>query len=284
MITLEPPGTSARRAFATCIGRVRNPALATRLAAATHTVINESREFDRAARRGRVHQVETQDVVAPDVTVDEMEKVYTQRMAKAGSPGRGIYDEIFASSPGGRCPLCTQRSVAGLDHYLPKAHYPALAVSPLNLVPACSDCNKAKLDARPRTPEEVPLHPYYDNLGEEIWLEANVIETAPAAVRFTVASPAGWSDVLTARVTRHFRTLGLGRLFAAEAADELVNVRHQLLMIQMADPNDAVRDELVRRATSCAVARPNGWRAATYRAWHQSDWFCDSGFLPAGRL
>lgn len=154
---------------------------------------------------------------------------------------------------------------------------------PLNLVPACSDCNKAKLDARPATIEDVPLHPYYDDLGEAIWLQATVMESAPAAVRFGITRPAGWDDTLAARVANHFRTLGLGRLFASEAADELVNVRHQLAMLRNADSDDAVREELGRRMASCAVARPNGWRAATYRAWHGSDWFCDGGFLLTGR-
>jgi hypothetical protein len=282
MLTLKAPVTSAQRAFTTCIGGVRNPVLAARLAAATPAVVEASREFDRAARLGSLHLVATHDIVAPDVTVVEMEKVYTQRMAKADSPGRDMYDEIFASSPGGRCPLCTQRSVASLDHYLPKAYYPALAVTPCNLVPACSDCNKAKLGARPVTPEQVSLHPYYDDLGDEIWLQSTVVETAPAAVTFAVVRPAGWDDLLSTRVARHFRTLGLGRLFAAEAADELVNVRHQLTMLRTADADEAVRDELARRAASCGVARPNGWRAATYRAWHESDWFCDGGFQSAG--
>lgn len=219
--------------------------------------------------------------VDPDITVGEMEKVYTQRMAKSGAPGRDIYDEIFASSPAGRCPLCMQRSVATLDHHLPKAFFPSLAVAPLNLVPACSDCNRAKLDAIATTAEEIPLHPYYDELGDGIWLSAIVIECRPTALRFVITRPAGWSDILSARVDSHFRSLGLAALFASEAAEELVNIRHQLSMLRDADRIDGVRFEMERRAASCAEARPNGWRTAAYRAWFGSDWFCDGGFLPA---
>jgi hypothetical protein len=210
-----------------------------------------------------------------------MEKVYTQRMAKMGAPGRDIYDEIFASSPQGRCPLCTQRSVATLDHHLPKAHFPALAVAPLNLIPACSDCNKAKLASVPTRAEEVPLHPYYDDLGDEVWLRAMVVERQPTALRFRVVTPAAWTAVLSARVENHFRALGLAALYASEAAEELINFRHQLHMLQDADPESGVRDELTRRANSCALGRPNGWRAATYRAWSESEWFCGGGFEPA---
>ena len=76
-----------------------------------------------------------------------MVRVYDGRMAAQGSPGRTIYDAIKLASPNGLCPLCGQRVVATLDHYLPKSRYAALAVNPANLIPACSDCNKAKSDA-----------------------------------------------------------------------------------------------------------------------------------------
>jgi len=283
MWPLQRPVHSARSTFNTCISRIRNPGLAARLAAATDSVVAASREFDQAARGGTLHQIAAQNVVAPDVTVGEMEKVYTQRMAKIGSPGRDIYDEIFSASPQGRCPLCTQRFVTTLDHHLPKARFPALAVAPLNLVPACSDCNKAKLTAVPTRAEEVSLHPYYDDLGDEIWLHARVIERRPTAVRFSIVAPPGWNAVLSARVSHHFRTLGLAVLFASEAAEELINIRHQLTTLSAADPVDGVRRELRRRADSSAAARPNGWRTATYRAWHDSDWFCGGGFEVAGQ-
>src|SRR5947209_2163467 len=176
MWSIEPPAHSARSTFTTCISRVQNAGLAARLEAATDSVVEASDEYDNAARHGAIHQIATHDIVTPDITVEEMEKVYVQRMAKLRAPGRDIYDEIFSSSPQGRCPLCTQRLVTTLDHHLPKAHYPSLAVAPINLVPSCSDCNKAKLASVPRSAEEVGLHPYYDELGDEVWLHGKVLE------------------------------------------------------------------------------------------------------------
>jgi hypothetical protein len=278
MQSLPKPGYSARLAYMICIGRVGNPGLAARLGAAAPSVVKASLAFDGAAARHTLHQIQPAAVVAPDVTTEEMGKVYTQRMAKKGAPGREIYDEIFASSPQGRCPLCAHRSVTTLDHHLPKAHYPALAVAPLNLVPACSDCNKAKLDSIPTCAEEVALHPYYDDLGQDLWLVAHVRETGPSALRFTVVAPGAWDVVLVARVTNHFRCLGLGKLYASQAAEELINIRHQLIMISASDELKGVRSELERRAVSCETGRPNGWRAAAYRAWCESDWFCNDGF------
>ena len=278
MWPLERPKHSARSSYTTCISRVRNAGLAARLGAATTTVVDASTAFDHAAARGALHQIPITATVAPDITTEEMSKVYTQRMAKNGAPGRDIYDDIFGASPQGRCPLCGQRPVAALDHHLPKAHYPALAVAPLNLLPACSDCNKAKLDAIPTCAEEVALHPYYDDLGDDVWLVARVVERRPTALRFTVVAPTAWSPVLAARVLNHFRNLGLAALYASEAAEELINIRHQLILLKASGAAAGVRDELQRRALSCATGRQNGWRAAAYRAWHASKWFCDGGF------
>lgn len=257
---------------------VRNAGLSARLIAATPTIVSSSNAFDLAAAQGTLHEIPLSAIVAPDITTEEMGKVYTQRMATNGAPGRDIYDEIFGSSPQGRCPLCAQRPVATLDHHLPKAHYPALAVAPLNLLPACSDCNKAKLDAIPTRAEEVALHPYYDDLGDDVWLVARVVESHPTALRFRVATPAAWSPVFAARVLNHFRSLGLAALYASEAAEELINIRHQLVTLKASGAAAGVRDELQRRALSSALGRQNGWRAAAYSAWQASNWFCDGGF------
>lgn len=278
MWTLGRPTRSAQSVFNTCISKVRDQELSARLAAAAPAIETASAQFDQAARRNRLHHIVPHDVVAPDITGKEMEKVYTQRMAKSGAPGRGIYDKIFASAPAGRCPLCMQRGVATLDHHLPKAHYPALAVAPVNLIPACSDCNKAKRDAVPAAAEHVPLHPYYDDLGSDIWLTATVLERRPTALRFGVTRACTWDDMLYARVNHHFRSLGLAALFASEAAEELLNIRHQLKILREVNPENGVRAELKRRAESCAAGRSNGWRSAAYRAWSESEWFCDGGF------
>ena len=111
-------------------------------------------------------------------------------------------------------------------------------------------------------------------------MTATVIELRPTALRFQVRRSGTWDDTLFARVNNHFRTLGLAALFASEAAEELLHIRHQLEILYDADPENGVRAELERRAASCAAARSNGWRSAAYRAWSESDWFCAGGFLP----
>ena len=278
MIKLDRPIQDAKDVFVTCISRVRDAQLKARLEGVTQAVVDASAEFDDAATHTRLHQIATQNLVGGVVTQAEMEAVYTQRMAKKGSPGRDVYDALFTSAPQGKCPLCGHRTVSTLDHHLPQAHYPALAVAPLNLVPACGDCNKSKLASVPANANEETLHPYFDDIDGDRWLAAEVVLARPAALRFFVEAPAHWSARLRSRVERHFQTFGLGRLYSSEAADELLNIRHQLRTMHERGGVALVQLELRERAKSCQQARRNGWRTAMYQAFADSDWFCDGGF------
>lgn len=278
MIKLDRPLLDAEEVFTACTSRIRDQDLRQRMADVTDDIVNASEEFDDAATHNRLHQIARQALVGGQVTKAEMEAVYTNRMAKKGAPGRAAYDTLFTSAPQGRCPLCGHRMVSTLDHHLPKAHYPALAVAPLNLVPACGDCNKAKLACIPTTASEETLHPYFDDITGDRWLYADVVEKDPAALRFFVDAPAHWSAVLAARVGLHFRTLGLAKLYAAEAADELLNIRHQLKIIHAAGGAAMVRAEMEGRRQSSSVVRANGWRTITFEAFSESAWFCNGGF------
>lgn len=278
MIKMDAPDLLPGDVFAACISRIRDPRLKLKMESIAHLVVAASADFDRLATQTRLHQFVRQAVVGGVVSTAEMEAVYTQRMAKKSAPGRDAYDELFISALNGKCPLCGHRTVSTLDHHLPKAHYPVLAVVPLNLVPACGDCNKSKLAVLPTSPNQETLHPYYDNVDGDRWLFAEVVVSTPAALRYRVQAPAHWSVVLADRVALHFKTLGLGALYSAESADELMNIRGQLETIHAAGGSALVETELRERATSCRRARMNGWRTAAFEALADSAWFCDGGF------
>lgn len=281
MLKLDRPQYSAEDTFTTCISRVRLPALKAKLAAATQAIRDASDAYVAAAEAQALDQIVRDPLVNGTVTTAEMEAVYTGRMATQNGPGRAIYDNIFAAAKG-RCPLCAHRTVTTLDHHLPKAHYPALAVVPVNLVPACGDCNKAKLASVPHAPEDVSIHPYFDDVTEERWLYADVVEVVPASVRFRVEPSSAWDPLLAERVRRHFRRLKLSSLYGSEAAEELLNIRHLLIGLQASGGADHVRAYLEEYAASCLTGRLNGWRAAAYEAWAESDWFCEGGFAAVG--
>lgn len=164
-----------------------------------------------------------------------------------------------------------------LDHHLPKSKFPALAVTPSNLIPACSDCNKSKLASSPHTEEEQTFHPYFDDFGHAPWLHAEVVQGSPPMLRFSVKPPTTWPTLWGARACHHFRTFGLGKLYMAQAAQELVNVQYHLTKLLEQTGAMAVRAHLAEQALSREKANPNSWQTAMYKALCESAWFCTTG-------
>jgi hypothetical protein len=278
MWRVERPTISAEDAFETCISRIRDAGLKQRMEDITASVVASAVAYDAAAEQAQLHTTAVHAGVNGSVTTQEMTRLYDGRMAAAKSPGRGIYDALIASAEHGRCPFCGHRVVSTLDHVLPKAHYPALAVAPDNLVPSCADCNKTKHD-QPLTDESAQyIHPYYDDIESELWLRAEVLETAPASVRFFVQPFDEWPDILGQRVENHFTRLGLGKLYSSQAAQELVSIRYQVNALHNRLGAEGVKQFLTESHTSRACARTNSWQTAFYAALSECDWYCDGGF------
>lgn len=277
MRTLPVPRISTEVSYNTTISRVADANLKHRLRSIVGDVVAASDGLVTAAAAGTVASIPPAAAVG-SVTAAELKAVYVQRFAKLSAPGRAFYDELITSAPNGKCPLCAHRDVATLDHFMPQVAHPALAVAPVNLVPACSDCNKAKLDQTPVSPETVTLHPYFDNVEAQEWLAAEVQQTAPASVRFRAEPPQEWPQVLAHRVVHHFSVFDLARLYAAQAAEELVNIRLDLETVFGVEGRPGVASHLAHMAASRAHAHTNSWQTATYKAFAASIWFCGGGF------
>lgn len=279
MIRIQRPPYPAQHVFATCISRIGNQDLKRRLTGATPDIVDASNNFDVAAANNLLHQIPQDDNIGGQVSGDEMVDVYNNGMLRRGAPGRAIYDALRSLAPNRTCPLCDHGIVATLDHHLPKTKYPALAVAPLNLVPACKDCNGAKRTTSPKTASDETLHPYYDNINGDRWLYGEVKQVGRgAAVKFFVQPPAGWTKVLAQRVDLHFRTFGLGDLYGIQAASELGTIRFDLQRIHSDLGKNGVREQMEERALSSRQNKLNDWHTATYEALAASDWFCDGGF------
>ncbi|MEU8251653.1 HNH endonuclease signature motif containing protein [Nonomuraea sp. NPDC048916] len=217
--------------------------------------------------------------VALEITSENLTKgLYEQRMAKAGSSGRAVYDRIKLAAPHGVCPLCGVRQVATLDHHLPRAKFAALSVVPLNLIPACYDCNRFKLDGRPSSESDQTLNPYFEDVSVSRWLRCQVIEGAPAVVRFFVEAPSDWSATLEERVRHHFATFRLGELYSYHAITELSSVRSLLRQILDAVGESTVRTYLAAQSWSAQADTLNSWKGAMYEALAANDWYCAGGF------
>lgn len=281
MLFLAKPSLSARITYEVSISRVNDGGLRARLQAAAPHIESETAIFESLADAGRSH--EFLHVASPGVTTGELVDVYDDRFARKEGPGRHIYDQLRISAPDAKCALCGHRDAKTLDHYLPKRHFANLVVAPLNLIPACRDCNFVKLNRVATTNADQTINPYFDQIDDsEVWMLATVVHSEPAAVRFDVACPPIWTPELVARVHKHFEVFELGSLYASQAAGELALRRRMFSEAFDAGGREGLRRLLLSFQRSAAGFRPNGWQAVLYTAWRLSDWFVDGGFRPTG--
>jgi hypothetical protein len=213
------------------------------------------------------------------LTQDELVTVYTYRMVNQERPGRAVYDAILARVPNQRCPLCGVGGVSSLDHHLPKAEFPTLAVVPTNLVPACGDCQAAKKSYYPKSADQHTLHPYFDDYDSVKWLKAKINQSEPLSFEFFADPGAPVSAVVLARFNTHLRVFKLLKLYASNAGSELSGAQGQLHRLLVNGGAGAVRDHCLEVADSWARVSLNSWRSAMYTAAAENNWFCQGGFM-----
>jgi hypothetical protein len=276
MRRLRVPTDTAKETFSTCISTTLPDNLKDRLKSVEPLIESSDVEYHARVINNTLHQMHSGVAQFNGaVTKGELIAVYKKKMALKKSPGRPIYDRLISSAPNGKCPLCTIGSVMTLDHVLPKFKYPALAVAPLNLVPACRDCNFAKKTQIPTRPEDIYLHPYFDNVENDTWLVA--IVSQPLAIKFDTQFPTGWSQLLQDRVRHHFDELGLAKLFGSNAANELSILEKRLeplLNISAGEVENYLRGE----ANAHSLTHLNSWQTAMYAALAHSTWYINGGF------
>lgn len=278
MRKLTKPEDAPLDVFNECISRIRDVNLKNRLKACAHEIELDSNEFDAKANRTELHTIQSKNMVANSVNVEEMKKVYTGRMAKKLTPGRPYYDKLISLPAFGRCPLCCQRTVSTLDHYLPKQHFPSLTVTPFNLIPACQDCNKVKGENAPSRPEEETLHPYYDDVENFVWVKASLLEEEPIGVNFYVDTSAIQNELLANRLENHFNIFKLNSLYSSHAAEEIASMERNFKNVFIDTGSDGLREFLAEIAESKMDLNPNSWQSALYTCLARNVWFYECYF------
>lgn len=273
MWNLPMPEYAALATYEQCTRGVRDADLRMRLDQARSSIGDADVIYKNTGVTGKLSDLAPEHFALPNLSSSEISRIYDGRLAAKKSPGRDIYNGIRSGSRKGKCPLCGHRDVATLDHYLPKSSYPALALNPVNLLPACTDCNKIKQSTIVDT-----LHPYFDNVETELWLQAEVVEQSPAAVRFYPVPPASWPISVADKVQGHFKVFNLGPLYSAQAARVIVGIRGRLVDLAGTPVADLVRNHLQAEADSWRLMDLNCWEAALYEALAESQWFCETGF------
>lgn len=282
MLKVPKPTLLSASVYSDCISVFQDVALRIRLEACKPMIADAEREFELKITKGLIHTIAHETIVNGNVTKDELKKVYSNQMVGSGI-GRIYYDKLLKAAKNDLCPLCAHRDATTLDHYLPKAKYPRLSVVPINLVPSCKDCNTGKLTSFPTTPEEETIHPYYDDIELDQWLEARVNRTTPLSVTFYVLHVPGWSNLLFDRTKNHLKAYKLDLLYSTQAGRELTARKQQLISNYTPQLGDAnVKKLLLDEAISRGTSNINSWQSALYRCLANDDWFCNGGFNQIG--
>lgn len=278
MRKLPKPVKKSSEILLLCTSRIRNQDLKSRLEACGEVLDQADKVYEERAGLTKLHLIQSELIVNGDVSREEMEKVYTNRLAKKDGPGRSYYNKVYSSTTNNKCPLCGHRVVTTLDHHLPKSKFPIYAISPVNLVPSCYDCNTVKLTHVSKTSLEEPLHPYFDNFEDKMWLLAEVVETKPACIKFYASQPNGMSDDEFERVKHHIKLLKLHSLYASNSAQELMNINYYITELHNSGGTKEVKNHLEKCFQSCKRVHLNSWETAFYYALSNSIWYYSGGY------
>ncbi len=276
MRTVARPEFEVGETFRKCNVGAHGADLRRRLELAVPDVEDGSEDFADHAEEQNSHLVARRSRLRGLLTGDELRAAY-RRMSGKRNRGRPVYDAIKLLPDNGTCPYCDHGTVSTLDHFLPKTHYPILCVTPDNLVGCCKDCNTAKAEIYPTNASDAVLHPYFDDVTQNPWLVAHVVQGAVPAVVYRAEPQEDWSDELNNRVAHHFRTFELGTTYSKQAARTISGEKRLLTTLHRNGGVDQVRSDLNRKYESWCGYSVNCWQAVMYQALSESDWYCETG-------
>lgn len=286
MRAIKKPELDVKSVYSSCVSGIQNGDLRSRLSDIDAYIAELSDDYDDKAKNSSLYSIseincKDSDLITGNVNKKELTDLYSKQMAVLNKPARRIYDELLNSAPKGKCPFCGFGHASTLDHYLPKSKFPFFSVLPVNLVPACRDCNSGTKKTKTASiAEDQVLHPYYDHQSfiSEQWLFSKVSETSPASITFFVNPPKSWDQISQQRVLTHFIDFSLSKRFSVEAAEELSSLKALLSSYYKGSNAEAVRECLKERFVIEFSIHRNSWKTAMYHGLFQSDWYCDGGF------
>jgi len=274
MIKLEKPQISQEDIIDDCLSNMRdNNSLKKNILASKEEIIKESLIYDEKALEGELSTIKVHSKLKTGATQNDMIKLYKTKFVPKQEMGRKYYSAIKLLAPNHRCPYCGQREVSTLDHYLPKVKYPTYAITPYNLVPSCSECNKTKLDDHCTRREDEIIHPYYDDFVSESWITASIIEQEPIAFEFAVLCPCHWDAVKKKRAQKHFEEFKLNELYKPYASEEFIACFRRIQRLYKRGGKELAIEDLKEQIEDRESIRLNTWQVAMTKALIENEWF-----------
>lgn len=285
MRAIVAPIYDARTVYSACTSSISDVMLRARLNLVINSIAIAAQDYEQRAVAKQLYTIppnnnRNDDIVVGIVTKRDLKDIYSVHMVGRAKPARVIYDQLLSIAPLGRCPFCGFGHASTLDHYLPKTKYPLVTVLPINLIPACKDCNTGKSATVAVAEGDQCLHPYFDHQHfiTEQWLYAEVEQTTPANIQFYVVPPSHWDDASKKRVQSHFNNFKLAARYSVEASNQLACLRDTLVTYHEMLGVEGVKQHLAIEAGSNSRLHINSWQTAMFQALAASDWYCNGGF------
>lgn len=265
---IEKPDYAVSDIVKCCTDSMKKTEAQLPLIEAYNAAIPELEQYDivyrQAMEKGEVYTLTPHQKVTNVIGKEQMEALYSKQFVKNQRPRALYYDKIMAGARNHICPYCAERDVSTLDHFLPKAHFPKLAVNALNLIPSCTDCNEEKQSTTFSKAEDVPLHPYYDNVQNTAWLFASFKSNYICSIVFYAKHD---DPLLEKRLQTHMKYYKLTQLYQIKVAEECR--AYQMMwnnILQSSGGKSALAELLKLSYNSHYCNEINSWRTALYRA------------------
>ncbi|RDI11265.1 HNH endonuclease [Flavobacterium sp. AG291] len=273
------PEITVEAVLTACISNLSDVALKDEYTAKVRILKSHENILERKIRSLELHTIPQNVQISAIANETALKKLYTDKLSKKGQLAREIYDDIMILAPNEKCPYCNHRPADTLDHFLPKANFPIYSITPINLLPACTQCNKGKLGSIPTRASEHTLHPYFDNIEDIQWLECIIVQVKKIKFEFRVKHLPRTDVMLRRRMEHHFASYGLNELYKSQASSEYMNIESHLKRIFNNKGKEELREFLFEAYLSRAEVDINSWQTALYKALHDNEDFIEGKFL-----
>lgn len=181
-----------------------------------------------------------------------------------------------------KCPLCGIEATTDLDHYLPESVYKALAIYSRNLVPTCHKCNNKKR-AAVAINDIGFIHCYYAEIPNERFFiaETNIIENSLSIIFKVIQSPSMTLNMFKS-LEYQINRIELNARLKAESNDFLGGLYTAMEITYESLGVIGMKSFLIKTHQDYIIRFGlNHWKTALLLGLHDSDVFCDGGFIAA---
>ncbi len=159
---------------------------------------------------------------------------------------------------------------------MPKADYPSLSVSPINLVTSCKNCNEDKKNHKFSNYESNPIHPYFEDFNDQRWISARISITSDSEMSFeyyVLDNVPTWDTSKINRAKNNFIAYAHAISFSDESIREAIVIMDELQQGELNSMSDQdIRNYFLEEAKKSqrTIVKGsiilNNWKIAMYYA------------------